>query len=237
MFEARLSRPFDQRQFSVNEPAFDAAIDAVARGAARGIDVGTLRERLRNRKERLMRHRHAVQHRIETSLSLTQVLATDETSWFARPYPEHEALFTRLEQADATLFARVPAIDVRLGDSESERRALTTWEDWTAQGVDGMVVKSVVYQRNSRPGLVLPALACRGAEALRRLHGPEYDVESNLERLRRRSLSALRFRALGQFALGMEAVERFVEREPLPRRHLCVSAALALECQMSERMS
>jgi protein phosphatase len=72
---------------------------------------------------------------------------------------------------------------------------------------------------------------------LRSVYGPEYDTEGNLERLRTRSLSALRFRSLGQFALGMEAIERFVERDRLSRIHVCVSAALALECQISEPIS
>jgi protein phosphatase len=243
-FEARLSRPMERPQLPSNHQAFNAVFDALTRTAARGIDVGEIAERWRRRQDSLSQYNNTLLHRAETSVNPKEisivpssVLATDEVSWFARPYQEHEKLLKRLVHADASLFAGAAAIDVRIGDAESERLALCAWNDWTAQGAEGMLVKPVAFQRNSRPGLTLPALACRGAEALRWIHGPEYDVESNLERLRRRSLSALRFRALGQFVLGMEAVERFVGREPLSRIHLCVSAALALECQSSEPRS
>lgn len=243
-FEARLSKRIEPPRFSSNAQAFQVILDAVARTASRGVDVRALGERLERRKERLSQYHNAFAHRAETQVNPHEigiaplcVLATDEVSWFARPHAEHEALLKRLVQADAALFAAVPAIEVQIGDAESEHRALTAWDHWTTQGAEGMLVKPMVFQRNSRPGLVLPALACRGAEALQRIQGPEYDVEGNLERLRTRSLSALRSRALAQFALGMEAVERFVGREPLSRIHVCVSAALALECQSSEPMS
>ncbi len=241
MFEARVSKPIQHPLFSSNDHTFHAVLEAVGRAAGRGVDIWALGERWQRRKERLSHHHNALLSRVETTEKTSEiciaplcVLATDEVSWFTRPYAEHEQLLKRLVQADATLFIQVPAIDVQLGESESEHRALEAWDDWTAQGAEGMLVKPHMFQRSARPGLVLPALACRSAEALRRIQGPEYDVEGNLERLRTRSLSALRFRALSQFALGMEAVERFVEREPLSRIHACVGAALALECQTSE---
>lgn len=56
-----------------------------------------------------------------------------------------------------------------------------------------------------------PALKVRGAEWLRRVYGDGYRDQANFERLRRRSLIAKRSRALGQFALGIEGLERFVE--------------------------
>jgi len=37
--------------------------------------------------------------------------------------------------------------------------------------------------------------------------------------------------ALGEFALGIEALERFVRREPLRRVHECVFGVLALESE------
>ena len=53
----------------------------------------------------------------------------------------------------------------------------------------------------------------------------------NLERLRSRGLGAKRSLALREFALGMEALERFVRREPLRRVHECVFGVLALESE------
>jgi protein phosphatase len=47
----------------------------------------------------------------------------------------------------------------------------------------------------------------------------------------RAGLSAKRSLALREFALGVEALERFVRREPLRRVHECVFGVLALESE------
>jgi protein phosphatase len=49
--------------------------------------------------------------------------------------------------------------------------------------------------------------------------------------LRGRSLGRKRSLALREFALGIEALERFVRREPLRRVHECVFGVLALESE------
>lgn len=53
----------------------------------------------------------------------------------------------------------------------------------------------------------------------------------HLERLRSRGLSAKRSLALRELTLGVEALERFVRREPLRRVHECVFGVLALESE------
>jgi protein phosphatase len=67
--------------------------------------------------------------------------------------------------------------------------------------------------------LTQPAVKCRGPEYLRVIYGPEYLLPENLERLRSRSVSTKRSLALREFALGIEALERFVRQEPLRRVH------------------
>ena len=70
-----------------------------------------------------------------------------------------------------------------------------------------------------------------GPEYLRLIYGPVYDTEANLTRLRSRGLAGKRSLALGEFALGIEGLERFVRREPLRRVHECAFAVLALESE------
>jgi protein phosphatase len=72
---------------------------------------------------------------------------------------------------------------------------------------------------------------CRGPEYLRIIYGPEYTLPEHLERLQSRGLSTKRSLALRDFAQGVEALERFVRREPLRRVHECVFAVLALESE------
>jgi protein phosphatase len=76
-----------------------------------------------------------------------------------------------------------------------------------------------------------PGIKCRGHEYLRIIYGPEYAEPSQLDRLRDRSLGRKRSLAGREFALGVEALERFVRREPLHRVHECVFAVLALESE------
>ena len=53
----------------------------------------------------------------------------------------------------------------------------------------------------------------------------------NLNRLRERGVSLKRSLALREFALGLEALHRFTEGEPLFRVHECVFGVLAMESE------
>nr|WP_287130198.1 hypothetical protein [Candidatus Cyanaurora vandensis] len=66
-------------------------------------------------------------------------------------------------------------------------------------------------------------------QGLAALYGPEYTLPEHLERLRPRNLAGKRSLALCESALGLEALEGFVRREPLHRVHECVFGRLALE--------
>ena len=92
----------------------------------------------------------------------------------------------------------------------------------TEAGGEGMVVKPIAFVQHGRRDLVQPALKCRGREYLRIIYGPEYNRPENLVRLRQRSLGSKRSLAIREFALGVEALERFVRSEPLRRVHECV---------------
>lgn len=120
---------------------------------------------------------------------------------------------------------------VDLTDSRSESEATEWWLNLTRRGGEGMVVKPVAFVARRRRGVVQPAVKCRGPEYLQIIYGPEYTLPENLERLRSRGLSVKRSLALGEFALGIEGLERFVRREPLRRVHECVFGMLALESE------
>ena len=94
-----------------------------------------------------------------------------------------------------------------------------------------MVVKPLDYITRGKKGLVQPAVKCRGKEYLRIIYGPDYTADEHLTRLRSRGLGAKRSLALREFSLGIEALERFVHREPLRRVHECVFGVLALESE------
>ena len=74
-------------------------------------------------------------------------------------------------------------------------------------------------------------LKCRGPEYLRVIYGPEYLLPENLERLKSRAVGPKRSLASREFALGVEALERFIRKEPLRRAHECVFGVLPLESE------
>jgi protein phosphatase len=94
-----------------------------------------------------------------------------------------------------------------------------------------MVVKPFDFIARKGTEALQPAVKCRGREYLRIIYGPEYMLEDNLQRLKKRSLSKKRSLALNEFALGVESLERFVREEPLYRVHECVFGVLALESE------
>jgi protein phosphatase len=120
---------------------------------------------------------------------------------------------------------------VDLSSQESEDEATRWWVEMTAAGGEGMVVKPLEFVVRGSRGLVQPAVKVRGQEYLRIIYGPEYTRPEHLERLRSRGLGAKRSLALREFALGLEALERFVRKEPLRRVHECVFAVLAMESE------
>jgi protein phosphatase len=119
----------------------------------------------------------------------------------------------------------------RTTDPESIESGTSWWEEITGRGGEGRVVKPLDFVVRGRRGTVQPGIKCRGREYLRNIYGPEYTAPANLERLRSRRLGTKRSLALREFALGVEALERFVSREPLYRVHECVFGVLALESE------
>lgn len=121
---------------------------------------------------------------------------------------------------------------VDLSDTENQKQGVQWWQELTENGGEGMVVKPLDFVMKGKRGLVQPAVKVRGSEYLRIIYGPEYTAKEHIERLRQRNLGTKRSIALREFALGIEALERFLRREPLRRVHECVFGVLALESEL-----
>lgn len=143
----------------------------------------------------------------------------------------HMAQAVRIAAAGDPVFMATPTRVVDLSSESSEAAATQWWFDITSSGSEGMVVKPLEFIARGPRGLLQPAIKVRGPEYLRIIYGPEYTFPENLDRLRSRGLGAKRSLATREFALGIEALERFVRREPLRRVHECVFAVLAMESE------
>jgi protein phosphatase len=226
-----------------------AAVEALAAAVVRGVDIGEVHERLAGRQQMLADYAEAygrycwpVDSVDELRLAPFAVLAGEDAVHAARSNEWHMEIAVRLADADTGTGADAPAGEgvlmatdyrmVDLADRMNEAEATQWWEELTAAGGEGMVVKPVdAIVQGGRHGLVQPGIKCRGRDYLRIIYGPEYTEPANLERLRQRGIGHKRSLAQREFALGIEALERFVAGEPLYRVHECVFAVLALESE------
>jgi protein phosphatase len=167
----------------------------------------------------------------DLKLAPFHLMATEGAVHVDKPHSWHLELAARLCKNGTGLLVPTTALEVDLTDVASEQRGVSWWEEHTARGGEGMVVKPLDFMGRGRHGLAQPAVKCRGREYLRIIYGPEYTMDENLERLRSRRLGTKRSLALREFALGVEALDRFVRKEPLRRIHECVFGVLALESE------
>jgi protein phosphatase len=167
----------------------------------------------------------------DLKLAPFHVLASEGVVHTDKPHTWHMEMIAKLCGADEEILFKTPFRIVDLQDEGSTASAVGWWTEMTAQGREGMVVKPLNFIAEGRRGITQPAIKCRGAEYLRIIYGPEYLLPENLERLRSRNVGAKRSLASREFALGIEALERFVRKEPLRLTHECVFGVLALESE------
>lgn len=221
---------------AAGEAALAAATATLTAAAGRGVAVEELLARTAGRAQDVAAYRAAyrgycwpVGGLADLRLAPFHVLAGEGRAYVDRDHVWHMEALARLCAADPALLVATPYRVVDLEDAESVAAATTWWEAITADGAEGMVVKPFDFVAHGAKGLAQPAIKCRGREYLRIIYGPEYTRQ--LERLRERAVGAKRSLAIREFALGVEALERFVQGEPLRRVHECVFAVLALESE------
>ncbi|MFD1658730.1 polynucleotide kinase-phosphatase [Streptomyces caeni] len=220
--------------------AFPGALAALERAAARGVDVGDLLSRQRERAsaataftEAYRRYCWPTQGLEGVRLAPFQLLAVQGRSLTGLPHDEQLALIDRLVEHDGSgLLQTTRRLFVDTGDPESVRAGIDWWLEMTGRGGEGMVVKPVEAAVRTAAGrLAQPGVKCRGREYLRIIYGPEYTRPDNLARLRSRFLNHKRSLAIREYALGLEALDRLAEGEPLWRVHEAVFGVLALESE------
>lgn len=223
---------------SAARAALPEAVRALEAAQGAGREVAELLERYRTRAAVAEKYVDAYQRYCwpvasidDYRLAPFHVMATDGAVHVDKDHAWHLRTIGRLCEAGAPWLTATAHRVVELGDEASRADGVAWWEALTGSGGEGMVVKPMDFAAKGLKGLVQPALKSRGREYLRIIYGAEYTLPENLERLRARSLGAKRGLALREFALGVEALQRFVRREPLRRVHECVFAVLALESE------
>jgi protein phosphatase len=194
--------------------------------------------RTEQRLEALIKYRDAYRHYCwpvrsidDLKLAPFHLLASEGAVHADKQHTWHMETLAKLCAADNALLLATPCTLVDVNDPASCDAATAWWTEMTGSGGEGMVVKPLDFIAKGRRGFAQSAVKCRGPEYLRIIYGPEYLLPDNLERLRSRGLGAKRSLASREFALGIEALERFIRKEPLRRTHECVFGILALESE------
>ncbi|MGW5260721.1 polynucleotide kinase-phosphatase [Microbispora sp. NPDC004025] len=210
--------------------ALPEAVAALEMAAGRGLDVGPLLDRTRRRAHNAALFRDAyarycwpVSGLDGVRLAPFQILACEGRATAVEE--PHEWHLKTLALLDSPLVTPTRHVFVSL-DSPQEREAAVAW--WTAlteAGGEGMVVKPAAHPE----GRVQPGVKVRGREYLRIIYGADYT--ESLDVLRHRFTGRKRSLALREHALGLEALARLAEGEPLWRIHEAVFAVLALESE------
>jgi protein phosphatase len=224
--------------------ATPAAVEVLSAVAARGIDVTELLARTTARVHNAEAFTAAYRRYVWPTSGLDgvqiapfQLLASGPAEGEGRTWGDHDHgwhldIADRLAAADPTLVRRTQRLVVDLTDADSTAAGVRWWEELTAAGGEGMVVKPLANGASGKR--VQPGIKVRGREYLRIIYGPDYTEPANLERLRQRGLGRKQSLAGREYALGVEALERAARGEPLWRIHEAVFAVLALESEPTD---
>lgn len=215
-----------------------AAVTALQQTAARISGAEDLLARYSSRRELVDKFRDSYRRYCWTVNSLDDLklapfhlLASEKKTYFDKDHRWHMDTLAKLAGVTEGMLVATPYKVIDVTSPEDTHAAIDWWEKLTESGGEGMVVKPLEFIARGPKGFVQPAIKCRGKEYLRIIYGPEYTAPENLERLRVRGVGGKRALATREFALGVEALERFVRDEPLYRVHECVFGVLAMETE------
>lgn len=224
---------------SASRPALAQSIDALQTATARlgeqeldGL-LNRFQERLNSVEKYTAAYRQycwPVDSLDDYKLAPFHLLASEGAVHIDKDHTWHMQTLAKLADHDQ-IFIATPHRLINLTDESQCNDAIQWWEDLTDRGGEGMVVKPHSFVARAGRGILQPAIKCRGSEYLRIIYSPEYLMPQNLDRLKKRSLRHKRSLAIREFALGIEALERFTRNEPLRRTHECTFAILALESE------
>jgi protein phosphatase len=216
----------------------DRLSHALAKARARGVAVEELASANDARLENARRYREAYNRYVapfegigDLVIAPFHLLASEGAVHSDKDHLWHMAKAHSLAAADPALIRATSFRALDLRDEAAVAAAVAWWEELTAAGGEGMVVKPRDFLARGKRGLLQPAIKCRGREYLRIIYGPDYDRPENLMRLKQRGLGTKRRMAIREFALGLEALHRFIEHAPLTRVHQCVFGVLAMETE------
>ncbi|MBD1371830.1 polynucleotide kinase-phosphatase [Hazenella sp. IB182357] len=155
------------------------------------------------------------------------ILAHSQKTFFQQSHEWHMEQARKLSQMSSLMIETAFRV---IESEESASDVVKWWEKITEEGHEGIVIKpDRLIRYDGKGSMIQPALKVRGRKYLSIIYGMDYLEPENLARLKKRNPRKKQHRALKEFALGVESINRFVRQEPVERIHEAVLAVLALE--------
>ena len=232
-----------EQQYAATATAGELALTELspllAQAKSRGIELNRLTERVQQRQEHITRFREAYRQYCWTvdkiddlRIAPFHLLATEGAVHTDKDHRWHLQELAKICDTEQEPCLQMTSYRwVQLDNEAAVQEATEWWLELTSKGGEGMVVKPIDFINQEDGRLVQPSLKVRGREYLRIIYGPDYTLPENMERLRSRRVGRKRSLAEREFALGIEAMERFVRRESISKIHQCVFGILALESE------
>ena len=218
--------------------ALKETIDTLKIAQQRGLSVDNLLEEYSMRNETIDLYKNSYRNYTQTVNSIDDIriapfhiLASEGAVHTDKNHEWHMTTIHHLCESDEKLLFPTNYKIIDLQNNTEINDAIDWWVKMTENGGEGMVVKPYDFLAYEDGKLLQPAIKCRGKEYLRIIYGADYTLEKNLKRLKKRNLGRKRSMAMREFALGVEALERFVKNAPLRQVHECVFGVLALESE------
>lgn len=205
---------------------------ALARAAASGEDVAEVLARTRGRVasnraylDACGRAFHAIRGAGDLRFAPVRIVASRDTVHADRDPRWHRDRLAPACRAASHFLRGTEQLVIDLDDPAAETNAAAWWEQILSRGSAGLVVRPIETVVDGR--LLPPAIRCRGDDALRLAHGP-----GAVRAVTHVDLEAAANQAAREWALSLEALDRFSAGEPVGRVHPCVFATLALKLGM-----
>ena len=222
---------------------YHKVLDALEKAQKQGARVQGLMKYYQERTEMVSNFNETFQKQLTEVKSLEDIqytpfhlMASEGKVHFDKDHTWHLEHLSKLckNQPKLNLLKELSYQLLDLENQDSYQKALKWWDEQVASGSAGAVIKSHSFIPAGKHWKTQPALECRSSEYLRLLYGPEYQLQKNLKRLSYRKLTGKRIQSLKEFALGLEALERFVGKKTFYQVHECIVGILALESEAVE---
>ncbi|MDE1463585.1 polynucleotide kinase-phosphatase [Spartinivicinus poritis] len=213
---------------------YPAMTETLKKAENRGLSVEVLLQKATVATENAKAFRESYQHYCwpvnglaDIKLAPFHVMATEGAVHSDKDHLWNMRLIKQLADNSNGLIQTTTYKVVDLTLPNDQQQAIDWWHNLVASGGEGIVVKPMEFICKGENDWVQPALKVRGPEYLRIIYGPNYSMPEHLYELKKRGLGKKRRLALREFALGIEALDRFVHKQPLREVHECIVGLVA----------